>query len=745
MKRTAALLIIFASPVAAQGPLDSAATALAHGQGWRATQLLAPLLNAPATRTPDVVILAARAAASWEGWATVRKLLEGQPWLDERFDRLGHRLLAEANLSDNRNPQALTQALAAVERTSAPRGASDQGKRLILLARAYDRLDQLDSAAAVYLRASAQLPDLADWLTLRAAGVTGDSVRRTALLGTVTLAAAIPRVLWTDALARDRNGDLSGAALRYEHLAARTQALDARWRAATSETDRRTVTADLAAVFRAPATTAEARDAIELATRITPPFTRDEQLELARRAAAVARPQDAVNAFAAAAKQAPLAARDRFSYGTELGNLKRWDDAAVQFRAVRDPALAGHAAYYAARAILRTGNESNAVTALRRVVRSFPKDTVAASLALYLLGDLAVDAGQPDSARARFRALVRHYPSSSLRPHAELVAALIAFANGDAATAEQELAAALAAHHASEVDASRYWLARSRLVLGDTAAARVLLRELIARGPESYYAVRAAARLDTLPWRDTTTSRAVAVESLPAVFARAAALDSLGLNVEAQFERNHLAALAKDAEALRTAATQFAAVGLPSRAAQLASRALAAGAPRDGTLWRMIYPLPYEVVLREAAAQEHVDPLLAAAVIRQESAFDPHATSRTDARGLLQVEPRTGAAGAKSLGFPEFDAALLWVADVNLAIGMRHFAAALARYPEAERALAAYNAGSTPVDRWSKSLLGGDKGDMELFIERIPFVETRSYVRAIERNLAVYRMLYGQR
>ena len=742
MKRTAALLFLFASPLAAQSPLDSAATALARGQGWRATQLLAPLLNASATRTPDVVILAARAAASWEGWATVRKLLEGQPWLDERFDGLGHRLLAEADLGDNRNPQALAQALAAVIRTSTPRSASDQGMRLILLARAYDRLDQLDSAAAVYLRAGAQLPDLADWLTLRAAGVTSDSIRRAALLGTITLAAAIPRVPWTDALARDRSGDPTGAALRYEHLAARAKALDARWRAASTDADRRAVTADLAAVFRAPVTTAEARDALELAARIAPPFTRDEQLELARRAAAVARPQDAVNAFAIAAKMAPLMPRDRFSYAAELGNLKRWDDAAEQFRAVRDPALAGHAAYYAARAMLRAGNDSRAITALGRVVRSFPKDTVAAGLALYLLGDLAIDAGHPDSARARFRTLVRRYPSSSLRPHAELLAALIAFARGDAATAERELSAALAAHQGSEVDASRYWLARSRLVLGDTTAARSLLRELVARGPESYYAVRAAARLDTLPWRDTTTSRPLATGSLPAAFTRAAALDSLGLDVEAQFEREHLAAQAKDAEALRTAAAQFATAELPSRAAQLASRALAAGAPRDGAIWRMIYPLPYESVLREAAEHEQVDPLLAAAVIRQESAFDPHATSRTDARGLLQVEPRTGAAGARALGISDFDAALLWVADVNLAIGMRHFAAALARYPETERALAAYNAGTTPVDRWSQSLLGGDKGDMELFVERIPFVETRNYVRAIERNLTVYRMLY---
>ncbi len=698
-------------------------------------------------------MLAARAATAWEGWATVRKLLEGQSWLDSRFDGLGHRLLAEALLGENRNPQALVEALAAVRRDR-PRDAADQGMRLILLARAYDRLNQLDSAAAVYLRAGEQLPGIADWLTLRAAGVTRDSVRRALLLGTVTLPAATPRVGWTDALARDRSGDLAGAAALYQRLGARVLSLDVRWRAADGDSDRRAVASDLAALLRAPATLAEARDAIDLATRVIPPFTRTEQLDLARRASAVGRAQQAVSAFAAAAKIAVLTPKDRFSYATALGDLKRWGDAAAQFRMIKDPEYAGHAAYFAARAQLRGGSNGPAVAALANVIRRFPKDTVAAGTALYLLGDLAIDVGQLDSARARFRRLVVHYPSSSSRPHAELLAALIAFGAGNATTSARELKAALAAKLGSEVDASRYWLARSYLAMGDSASARPLLRELINRGPESYYAVKAAARLDTLPWQDSSAMQSLSPASLPTAFNRSSALDSLGLDVEARFERDKLVADAKGAIGLREAALQFAAAGSPSVAAQLASRALAAGATRDGTLWRLIYPLPYEAALRAAAKTERVDPLLVASVIRQESGFDPHATSRTDARGLLQVMPGTGSDGARSLGFPDFDPALLWIGDVNLAIGMRHFAVALARYPEAERALAAYNAGTTPVDRWSSSLLVRSQkccdalktplADPELFVERIPYTETRGYVRAIERNLAVYRMLYGK-
>ena len=143
----------------------------------------------------------------------------------------------------------------------------------------------------------------------------------------------------------------------------------------------------------------------------------------------------------------------------------------------------------------------------------------------------------------------------------------------------------------------------------------------------------------------------------------------------------------------------------------------------------------------------------AASVIRQESGFAPHATSRTDARGLMQVMPSTGRELARNVGLGDFDPALLWVPDVNLALGMRHFSAALKKYPEIERALAAYNAGGTPVDRWSASLLdsrarSGDAvrapiEDIELFVERIPYVETRDYVRTIIRNRAMYRLLYG--
>lgn len=746
-------LIATSAPVSAQSPLAEAEAAWRAGQAWRTTQLLGPLLEAPATRTPDAVILAAQAAAAWQGWGTVGMLLQREPWLDSRYDGLGRRLLAEAALGDGRARDAVQHATLAVANNSDARTAAEQGRRLLLLARAYDRLDQFDSAATNYRLAGRRFPLLRDWFALRAAGVESDSTERTVAYRSLTLPAALPRVARTEALARERTGDTVGAIMAYERLGARVAALGLRWHRAADTIGRAAVADELLALLSDATPAATSREALTLIDQLAPSLDRTQQLAVARRAAALGLPGQAVARYAVATSTGELGPADRVRYGTALGALGRWPDAATQFRGVTEPALAGHAAYSAARAMLRAGADG-AEQALRAVIRDFPRDTVAAGTALYLLGDLTIDAGMTDSARTVFRTLATRYPTSSHWPRAVVLAALIALERGDATTAAREFDEALSTNPPVGVnsDALRYWRARALLAAGDREGGRAGLREAIARGPESYYAVRAAARLDTIPWDVTTHDPTPPDSAMRATFARAALLDSLGMATEAGFELDRLANAATTAEALERTAEGLALAGYPNRATRVAERALAAGAPRDGSLWQLIYPLPFETRLRETAASERVDPLLAAAVIRQESRFEPRATSAAGARGLMQVMPANAPSLSRRFGFATFDPALLWIGEVNLAFGMRHLAGGLGRYPDTERALAAYNAGGTTVDRWSRATLRGmippgqvraPLADPELFVERIPFDETRGYVRAVLRNWAVYRMLYG--
>jgi soluble lytic murein transglycosylase len=87
-----------------------------------------------------------------------------------------------------------------------------------------------------------------------------------------------------------------------------------------------------------------------------------------------------------------------------------------------------------------------------------------------------------------------------------------------------------------------------------------------------------------------------------------------------------------------------------------------------------------------------------------------------------------------------FERVLLFQPDVNIRLGTMHLDAMLDQYPSIEYALAAYNAGGSPVRRWRQK---AGTSDPELFIERIPYDETRDYVRILLRNRATYEMVYG--
>jgi soluble lytic murein transglycosylase len=154
----------------------------------------------------------------------------------------------------------------------------------------------------------------------------------------------------------------------------------------------------------------------------------------------------------------------------------------------------------------------------------------------------------------------------------------------------------------------------------------------------------------------------------------------------------------------------------------------------------LLYPMPYREVLIAGARAAAVDPMLVAGVIRQESLFDPAARSVADARGLMQVLPSVGEQLARRAGLPEWDPVLLYQPDVNIDFGIEHLAEALEQLQWPERALAAYNAGAARVARWQA--IRGVTEDPEVFVERIPFTETRDYVRKVLRNFAIYTALY---
>ena len=229
-------------------------------------------------------------------------------------------------------------------------------------------------------------------------------------------------------------------------------------------------------------------------------------------------------------------------------------------------------------------------------------------------------------------------------------------------------------------------------------------------------------------------------QSLQQVADRAALLELLGMGTEEGFEYDALGSAGSSPDTMRAAAEVLMDRGETSRAIGLARRALAASAPRDTRLFRLMYPLVYGDAIRVEATARRIDPALVAGLIHQESSFNPRATSRAGAVGLMQVLPSVGASIAKAQGMSSYERVLLYQPDVNVRLGMAHLDAMLRQYPHLEYALAAYNAGGAPVRRWRQKH-GTD--DPELFVERIPYDETRDYVRILLRNQAMYRALYA--
>jgi soluble lytic murein transglycosylase len=160
----------------------------------------------------------------------------------------------------------------------------------------------------------------------------------------------------------------------------------------------------------------------------------------------------------------------------------------------------------------------------------------------------------------------------------------------------------------------------------------------------------------------------------------------------------------------------------------------------NARLLRVIYPFPFQDLVRPEAEDRGVDPYLVAAVIRRESAFNPTVTSSAGAIGLMQIMPRTGRGLAQEAGMNRYDPELLRQPELNVHLGVRYLASLLQQYQgDLALVLSAYNAGPSRANRWRNLPEGRDP---ELLMERIPFAETRDYVRNVKINLALYRELY---
>lgn len=435
-------------------------------------------------------------------------------------------------------------------------------------------------------------------------------------------------------------------------------------------------------------------------------------------------------------------------------------------------AEASTARYNRAVAILRLGKELEAAREMRAMAARYPASSIA-PIALLRAGRIVESNDLLDEAAAMYTELVNGYPATNQGRNGRFRLGLIRYLRGDVVGASGAWDAL--ARDGAERDLQSLallWQGKAAQLAGNDAEATARWQRAVEIGPDTFSGLRAASLLagnalaqhefriyapptdppagepELNTWLSQHGGSRDALDSQlnqdPA-WQRAVELIRLGLREYATWELDALAGQASQSAAATYHLAElqvtngFTSLGL--RTAEAAARDLAV--PRTDlpvAFQRLLFPLGFDGLLLGSAQRFQVDAMLMAALVRQESRFDPQARSGANAVGLSQVVPGTGRQIAAALGRAEFAESDLLSPATNLDFGAYYLKRQLDRYDGLTLpALAAYNAGAGAVDRWLGEF---GRADMDLFAERIPYTETNHYLHVVYENAALYRRLY---
>ncbi|MBN8541050.1 MAG: transglycosylase SLT domain-containing protein [Deltaproteobacteria bacterium] len=368
--------------------------------------------------------------------------------------------------------------------------------------------------------------------------------------------------------------------------------------------------------------------------------------------------------------------------------------------------------YWSAMAMLRLGKETEAVTVLRSLLKD-PSIDYYAVLAWYRLKSIPSVKLTDAEARIGFRQNV------SEQIIKETIVAETLASEGDVADTSESSddentdPTAESAEESSEADATA--------AAPEAAPEAVLVEPVIELG-----AVRDPAlqrRLD-----------------------RVRLLYAIGMNEETRWELQNLDSQVRHPQDRRVMMTELHRMGRWDRSSTLGELAFSGPRLRGGLdgardLWEFAYPKAWVDYVVPSAKSAGVEEELVWSIMRAESQYRAEARSPVGATGLMQIMPFTGEkVSSQLLGKDRFQPTDLQDPEVNVRFGARYLQRLVEKFGGSLPLVAAgYNAGPHRVQNW---LRGFGALRMDEFIEHIPFVETRNYVKKVSRNYQIYRLLY---
>lgn len=444
----------------------------------------------------------------------------------------------------------------------------------------------------------------------------------------------------------------------------------------------------------------------------------------------------------------------------DAGNLEAaWNEFGTLIETHPESDLRDEAWLERARLRTRQNDTEAALQVYARITSDFP-DSEAAATALWESAQLLADTDEPTRAALLYLDLADTYPDDDRATRARWEAGLLYYRTGRYDRA-QTVWQSISDDSGMGVQA-RYWMGKAAAAAGEEETARDYWQDIA--GDESYYALRAQSQLSDMPWIarrvpdiDLITSQndidwlrehldlaedeafdPLAVPEMPEL-ERGDELDLLGMPAEARTAYRQAVDTTGDPQALYALTHHFQtsepAVSIAAaRALLIALDVSFDEAP--ASIRRFVYPLHFRQLLQEEADTYDIDPLLLAALIYQESRWQPAAQSVAAARGLTQVIPATGEWIAQQLG-EQYSDRRLYRPMVSLRYGAFFLDWVLSQADDNPfYALAGYNGGPGNIDRWRED------DDVDLFVENITLSETRAYVELVYQHWHAYDSLY---
>jgi soluble lytic murein transglycosylase len=410
------------------------------------------------------------------------------------------------------------------------------------------------------------------------------------------------------------------------------------------------------------------------------------------------------------------------------------------------------ARYQAARGLYAEGKYAAAAAAFSSLAKDHAGDSYVDD-AWVLAGESWQEHGDDAAARDAYRNALTVNGDMEDEAHRRLLVML--FAAGDNEAALQRCDDALLHPPAAPkvLGKLHYFRGKALAALGRAEAARAAWLDAVRVAPLDYPGLLALSRLHEAGAEalapalagltaDDGSSVSIATPKGPGA-ARALLLARLGLGADAGEELGQAAVNGWPAVLVFNQAGLFSAGQRTLANLGTAWRRTPPSAD-SRVQWEAAHPRPFFDIIGPGEKAHDVPPMLTFAIMQTESRFDPSVTSWAGARGLVQLMPATAESLAREAG-RQIRGDALYDPAFNLDLGMRYLGKLAKRWVtgpgSAALAAASYNAGAGAVDQWL-----GERGewDLDLFIESIPFDETRNYTQSVVGRWHAYRFLYGE-